>query len=727
MIKSESGKRNKSFVLFVQKLALIIVLLSGLDFQMAAQNDSIAKTATDTIGIHVNDSIATPSVRLIYRVTSSGAIQLRWAPDRSDAWILSNKYGYKLVRYAISQEKATKGQAVIKTLAYQIKPDSLDQWKDIIDKSDYAAIAAQALYGESFTTNAAAQGLEGLINQAKEQEMRFSFALFSADQSTDIARRMGLFYEDTDIDQKKMYAYFILPLVPKEKLLIDSAIIVIDPSLKTSLYKLSEFSVEFGDLTASLRWSHIVPDNPYSSFIIERSDDDGKTFQRVNKRPFVFASPAKEFDNYCFYLDSLPQNKKKYIYRVRGTSAFGETGPASDEVAGMGFHRLKQLPYISDVKILPDNKAWLRWEFSDSIQSEIKGFRLAIATSIDSSYRVCDTSLIAPDKRETTIILPSSSNYIMVRTYGLDDYEYISYPRLVQTPDSIPPVKPKGLKGYVDSTGVVWLSWKANTEPDLEGYRVYMSNSLHDEFTQITRKSVYGTSFNDTIALNTLTKKVYYRILAFDKRFNPSEFSDILELRRPDTISPASPIFNNFNITDSCMFLAWDPSPSSDVVTYHLLRRKADSASWHIIAAFDTIGGAPVSYCDNGLSPDTLYEYAIVALDDSHNQSSIVSTLSGKGIPRAIRPAINKIFTRIDRTQQNISIYWQYPYPRIYRYFLYRKVQNGEYIFYKTLSGTARSFIDSGLTVNTVYCYKIKAEFEDGSQSSISNEIEVKY
>ena len=64
---------------------------------------------------------------------------------------------------------------------------------NLMDRDNYAGIAAEAMYGESFELNAGeGNDVLRMFDVATEQQNRYSFALFAADMSADAARASAL-------------------------------------------------------------------------------------------------------------------------------------------------------------------------------------------------------------------------------------------------------------------------------------------------------------------------------------------------------------------------------------------------------------------------------------------------------------------------------------------------------------------------------------------------------
>ena len=103
-----------------------------------------------------------------------------------------------------------------------------------------------------------------------------------------------------------------------------------------------------------------------------------------------------------YYIDTLPQNEAKYVYRVKGVSPFGITGPYSDTVSTRGTDRVRAIPQITQHNM--DGEAvHLVWEFPENELKKIKGFKVLRGLSDKelnqdisriTSYNVCYTKLL---------------------------------------------------------------------------------------------------------------------------------------------------------------------------------------------------------------------------------------------------------------------------------------------------------------------------------------------
>ncbi len=133
----------------------------------------------------------------------------------------------------------------------------------------------------------------------------------------------------------------------------------------------------------------------------------------------------------------------------------------------------------------------------------------------------------------------------------------------------------------------MFLRWKANTEKDIKGYRIFRSNHPQHEFMNIHPAVVLDTLYIDTININTLTKNIYYRVMAIDLRENRSDLSEILQLKRPDKIPPVTPLIKDFVVEKGRIVLNWLGSSSEDVVLHRIYRKPlADPHRYQVIYSF---------------------------------------------------------------------------------------------------------------------------------------------
>jgi hypothetical protein len=99
--------------------------------------------------------------------------------------------------------------------------------------------------------------------------------------------------------------------------------------------------------------------------------------------------------------------------------------------------------------------------------------------------------------------------------------------------DLVPPAAPRGLRS-ITGDHEVFLSWLANTEGDVAGYRVYVSDCGDPDCRYDRVGQTRGTSFTVTQLPNGQTS--YFAVLAYDEAGNQSELSydNIFDTPRPE-------------------------------------------------------------------------------------------------------------------------------------------------------------------------------------------------
>ena len=671
------------------------------------------------------DSI--PSIKVIARPFKT-SIMLRWAPTTPVAWKYLNKFGYRIDRYSILMDSILVNKPVRKILTpVPLKPWEPERWKKMMDTSDIAAVVAQAIFGETFEISENTNVIAKMINKSKELESRFSFALFETNQSTKVAEAAGLYYNDTSALSNEHYLYRIISLVPDSLERIDSGFIYTGIADYTPLPRPILYEVKFTGKSALIQWDKMHFENIFNNYIIERSDDSCHTFKRINDVPFVNVYDNNHNDiRYYSKLDSVPLTGKIYSYRIKGISVFGEVSPPSDTISEICLPEVKFRPSISNAEIILKNMVRIKWDFPKEGIPDIKGFRVFRSNKADKDFEIITKELLHSDIDEFTDTKPALVNYYKVKVIGKNDKEAESFPYLVQLEDSIPPEAPRGLSGNIDSTGIVTLHWNANKEDDMKGYLVFRANFATDEFTQITSGPVSKPAYRDSINIKTLTRKIFYRVKAIDRRYNQSKYSEILELTKPDIIPPQPPVFINFKADTGGIHLYWEKSNSVDVSGILLYRRQEGDRKWQLIAQFNEPDTTKTFYDKPG-NKSLSYEYTIIAVDSSKLESVPAKPLRLKTINNGIRPAITSVFGIVKAEFKTVELSWNYKEEDVVSYVIYKGEAGKPLATFRTVAGNENKFSDRQVEVHKTYVYKIKAVFADGTESALSAKVVVEF
>jgi fibronectin type 3 domain-containing protein len=657
------------------------------------------------------------------------SVQLRWAPNHHVLWRKANSHGYTLERFVLYRDGKRLAQPEHKLLVQGIKPREGAWWEKAMQDSlapDYKwiCIAAQSLYGEGFEiTNDEGNEMIQIIRKTREQESRFSFALFSADQSQRVARAMGLQYTDREVKENEMYLYRVYPTQMTSQ--VDTGYVYTGPADYEPLQKPLGLDAKVDGHHVLVIWNQFLLSSVYNAYMVERSDDGGNTYRLLSESPIVLTYGEKgDIPMNLIKSDSIPHLGKEYYYRVYGITAFGEKGPKSDMVAvcGKPVYRLRydQMEHT----ITPEGKVTLNWTLDSIGEQYAKNMEVLRATCAGGNYNSV-SGILDGKVRCFTDSLPYSTNYYKIRATGVNEDHFYSLPVLVQLQDSIPPLPPVNLTGRIDTTGRVYISWSRGKEQDLQGYRVFRSNFLSDEFSQVTHTHTMDTVFTDSIDLYNLTPLIYYKVAAIDQRFNQSGLSEALKLEKPDTIPPVPPVFAGYQVSSKGIHLQWVHSSSVDTQKEILLRQESGSEDRTIVGEF-LLADSINSHTDLKVERGQGYKYCLVAEDAKQNQSPAKRWLEVEMADNGFRSKLKGVTAEAQPLQGQVLLRWKRKADEVEHINIYR-AQEGEALRYYCSVENKNSYKDTNVELNTQYQYRLQAVYRDGGKSPFTEVLRVHY
>jgi hypothetical protein len=673
------------------KLKIIgLIILAGCSWQALAQQD--------TINVYARAKVSEKSIRL------------RWVVDSPSAWLLGNKYGYRVERYTVMRDSVWLPNAEKKIIAEALRPQPLDQWETLALADDYAAVIAQAIYGDSFEIDAGKSGnITAIVQRSQEQEQRYFIALYAADHSFQAACMAGLGCLDEDVRKGERYLYRIIPLLPAGRH-VEIGAIYTGMDDYVELPKPQGLAGRFGDRTAMLLWEYRILQEEYGSYYLERSDDN-EYFYRLSDKPLTGTEDAQGNPmTRIYYIDSLPQNNKNYYYRVIGMDAFGDIGPPSDTIMGKGLPVLQYTPQV--IRAVTDEQGVMTvdWEFEKRGEPLLKSFSLQRSDNNKGPF-VDVIENISPEQRRITYDKLQSTNYFRMAAIPHTGEPRAGFAVLVQPVDSIPPVAPSGLQGHIDTTGVVHLSWTPNTESDLYGYRIYRALDEREELVPLNDIAWRDTVFTDTVQMKQLNAKVYYAITALDHRYNQSKSSPVCILKKPDVIPPVAPLIKNYEAREEGVMIYWERSPDTDVAA-HIIYSQKDGKEKTLITITDTL----THYLDTSTVAKEIYRYYMKAVDSSGLFSMASPVVAVRSIAKMKGDlAVERLTLKADRKAQTVTITWRHRLANVRSFLIYRAVDDEPLSLLESVSGNQLSFVDAALQANKKYRYAVRPLFENSS------------
>lgn len=541
----------------------------------------------------------------------SDQVVLRWAPSNAAYWLQLQRAQIWIERTDIdpNSERIVSAQRAVSDTFQVWSESAFRQKKNLGPEEEWMALAGYLMHSpyESLK-DSTDSGWMNLLTRKEELSDRYSIALMAADRSQQAAQALGMRWADVQPNSELLQVYTLYVQVDSS---IYHSVIAVEPGAATSFRPKIQKTNEQEDYVV-LSWDRRTHDRHFSSYWIEKSKDQ-KQWKRINDQPYIHAKQEGQniSTGEITYIDSASIGDP-YYYRIIGLDAFGEASEPSEAVRLTGRDRTPPpAPQIVNALMPNEREMVISWE---SLDWE-PGVRFTIRKSnrSDGTYQEV-SSLLSESERSWTDPSPSLvlSNYYQVCVQDTASNISCSRPIYGIVQDSFPPAAPDGLEATVDSLGVVRLRWNLGTEEDLKGYHVYFANGYDRVFSILSGTAILDTQFIDTISLNSLTSSVFYRVVAEDIRSNRSEFSNMIEVERPDTISPSAAVFKSYEVSDDGIVLHWACSSSSDVEHQKLFRKESHQDQFILL---DRLSPTQSQYIDRQIQDGKTYVYRLMTQD----------------------------------------------------------------------------------------------------------------
>lgn len=649
---------------------------------------------------------------------------LRWEPQSLEEWRESIQAGYLV---EIFTEEGKGQYQLIKSEV--VLPATEMIWEQHINRADTFLVdfyqgSKDLLYANSEVMRSELSGaLEGDATTLESVDsLRLGFLVYSATYDFKIAELAGLAFK-FPIDKNKQY---LINISCSGKPDFNGIELKVDPN-KSNTRRVPKLIANFGDKEVTLKWRTRDLKSNYFGYYLE-SSKDGKHFQKPDRLPFVNVLDDNETEQTAFQQskEKLVKNYKTHWYRLKGMDYFGEESILYSEAKGYGYDRIPAMPTITYADQIDSNYAFIKWKVDPILNRLIDEFQVWRSDEMDGDYEVVKENMPVT-QREIRLKMRHTTNYYRIIMRPKDGEDISSFPVFVMGLDTLPPATPIGLVGTIDSMGVVKLSWNANTEEDLWGYKIFRSNFKESEFNLMNASPILDTFIMDTVNLRTFVEEVHYQIIALDKRNNRSPFTEILTLEKVDYIPPISPVIRDVNFMEDSIKIHWYTSSSRDLSHIQLFRKNpAVEDSWTQIASYQHDDSTRVFY-DKDFELDNRYVYTMVAYDDDGLESKPAqprSTITKSFKPKVVFEDIQVVVNKKNKTGK---ISWTLENPdEVEEIMIYRGKSEKDISLYKIVDANPNYLLQENLKKNNKWYYYLSPSLKSGGYTKFSDMIIVK-
>jgi hypothetical protein len=323
-----------------------------------------------------------------------------------------------------------------------------------------------------------------------------------------------------------------------------------------------------------------------------------------------------------FFSDDKLKEKQTYYYTLVGLDFFGDYTEYTKQIAIRIKDETLPEPPTNLRKAVYGKSVQLNWNKA-SQDDDFAGYKVYFSKEGKTEYVLQNEILLPFSDSSYRVTVPDFGLYFFkVAATDLDGNEAFAAELIVDVIDNEPPMPPANVLVSSDTARLV-ISWDANTESDILGYKIYRSiENDKKNLTLLSAEIIYTTDFTDSLPANALNK-FSYAVLAVDTSLNESKLSSMASNTMTDALPPIEPFLKKVSQAEDKIVIEWVRNTELDLIGYDLYRQN-DSDS---LKVFQKINAAIIpkdlaQYFDRSMEPGKQYSYYLVAIDQRSNQSN---------------------------------------------------------------------------------------------------------
>jgi fibronectin type 3 domain-containing protein len=433
----------------------------------------------------------------------------------------------------------------------------------------------------------------------------------------------------------------------------------------------------------------------------------------------LIASPATNQ-----YLDTNLIDETTYYYRISAVDEVPNEGTYSDEASGtpQDSEAPAKVTGVSVSVVAEGNQLSLSW--TANAEGDLAGYK--VYRSETSGFTPAPIYLVGTPGSNTfldTSLTDDTPYYYKITAIDEVPNEGIASDEGSGTPhDSTPPAKVLGVSVTVIPSGEqLNLTWTASAATDFANYKVYRGTT--PGFIPSGGNLIASPSTNSYFDSGLTDEDTYYyRVSAVDEVPNEGTYSDEASGTPQDTVAPAkvTGLLVSVVASGNSLSLTWNASGASDFVEYWVYRSTTSGGPYTNI-----VNRSTNSYTDINLLDGTPYYYVVSAVDEVPNEGITSDEASGTPDDSVAPGKVTGVVVTVVAAGEALNLTWTASAAGdLANYKVYRSLTAGFSPAPQYLVGTpsSNSFLDSGLTDDTPYYYRITAVDEVPNEGTASDE-----